>query len=69
MLHTHLSSAAGTTGQLVAEVPSGLSLTPFQEIQKKVQQFQENHDIVEQSACQVKDSGSRKCPRRLQPKI
>jgi hypothetical protein len=33
MLHTHhhLSSGAGTTGQLVAEVPSGLSLTPPQE--------------------------------------
>jgi hypothetical protein len=29
--HTHqLSSGAGTTGQLVADVPSGLSLTPSQ---------------------------------------
>jgi hypothetical protein len=32
LLHTnHLSSGAGTTGQLVADVPSGLSLTPPQE--------------------------------------
>jgi hypothetical protein len=28
MLHTHLSSGAGTIGQLVADVRSGLSLTP-----------------------------------------
>jgi hypothetical protein len=31
LLHTHLSSGAGTRGQLVADVPSGLSLTPSQE--------------------------------------
>jgi hypothetical protein len=30
-IHHHLSSGAGTIGQLVADVPSGLSLTPFQE--------------------------------------
>jgi hypothetical protein len=31
LLHTHhLSSVAGTIGQLVADVPSGLSLTPPQ---------------------------------------
>jgi hypothetical protein len=34
MLHTHLSSGAGTIGQTVADVPSGLSLTPPQEITK-----------------------------------
>jgi hypothetical protein len=28
LLHTHLSSGAGTIGQLVADVPSGLSVTP-----------------------------------------
>jgi hypothetical protein len=28
MLHTHLSSGAGTRSQLVADVLSGLSLTP-----------------------------------------
>jgi hypothetical protein len=28
---SHSSSEAGTTGQLVADVPSGLSLTPHQE--------------------------------------
>jgi hypothetical protein len=36
LLHTHhLSSGAGTIDQLVADVPSGLSLTPPQEIKKK----------------------------------
>jgi hypothetical protein len=35
MLHTHLSSGAGTIGQLVADVPSGFSLTPPQEIKEK----------------------------------
>jgi hypothetical protein len=37
LLHTrHLSSGAGTIGQLVADAPSGLSLTPPQETIKKV---------------------------------
>jgi hypothetical protein len=36
LLHTHhLSSRAGTIGQLVTDVPSGLSLTPSQETKKK----------------------------------
>jgi hypothetical protein len=36
LLHTHhLSSGAGTIGQLVADAPSGLSLTPPQETKKK----------------------------------
>jgi hypothetical protein len=37
MLHTHLSSGSGILGQLVADVPSGLSLTPPppQETKKK----------------------------------
>jgi hypothetical protein len=36
LLHTYrLSSGAGTIGQLVADVPSGLSLTPPQETKKK----------------------------------
>jgi hypothetical protein len=35
MLHTHLSSRAGTTVQLVADVPSGVSLTPTQETEKE----------------------------------
>jgi hypothetical protein len=35
LLHTHhLSSGAGTIGQLVADVPTGLSLTPPQETKK-----------------------------------
>jgi hypothetical protein len=38
LLHTHLlSSGAGTIGQLVADVPSGLSLTPPQETRKKIE--------------------------------
>jgi hypothetical protein len=41
LLHTHhhLLSGAGTIGKLVAGVPSGLSLTPPQEIKK----FFRNH--------------------------
>jgi hypothetical protein len=35
LLHTHhLSSGAATIGQLVADVPSGLSLTPPQQTKK-----------------------------------
>jgi hypothetical protein len=35
LLHTHdLSSGADTIDQLVADIPSGLSLTPPQEIKK-----------------------------------
>jgi hypothetical protein len=33
-IHHHLSSGAGTIGQLLADVPSGLSLTPPQETKK-----------------------------------
>jgi hypothetical protein len=32
MFHTHLSSGAGTIGQLVVDLPSGLSVTATQEI-------------------------------------
>jgi hypothetical protein len=35
--HHHLSSGAGTIGQIVAAVPSGFSLTPPQETKKKNQ--------------------------------
>jgi hypothetical protein len=31
LLHTHLSAGAGSTGQLVADIRRGLSLTPPQE--------------------------------------
>jgi hypothetical protein len=34
-IYHHLSTGAGTIGQLVADVPSGLSLTPPQETKKK----------------------------------
>jgi hypothetical protein len=33
--HHHLSSGTGTIGRLVADVASGLSLTPAQEIKKE----------------------------------
>jgi hypothetical protein len=36
MLHTHLSSGAGTIGQLVTDEPSVLSLTPPYELKKKL---------------------------------
>jgi hypothetical protein len=35
-IHHHLSSEGGTIGQLVADISSGLSLTPPQETKKKV---------------------------------
>jgi hypothetical protein len=35
LFHTHLSPGAGTLGQMAADVPSGLSLTPPQETKKK----------------------------------
>jgi hypothetical protein len=34
-IHHHISSGAGTKGQSVADVPSGLSLTPPQETKEK----------------------------------
>jgi hypothetical protein len=40
LLHTHhLSSGAGTIGQLMADVPSGLRLTPPQETKKKRKRY------------------------------
>jgi hypothetical protein len=38
LLHTHyhLSSGAGTIGETVAAVPSGLSLTPLEKYKKSV---------------------------------
>jgi hypothetical protein len=35
LLHNHLSSGAGTIGQIVADMSSGLSITPPREIKKK----------------------------------
>jgi hypothetical protein len=35
LLHIHLSSGAGTIGQLLADISSGLSLSPPQETKKK----------------------------------
>jgi hypothetical protein len=34
LIHYHLSYGAGTIGQIVADVPSGLSITPPQETKK-----------------------------------
>jgi hypothetical protein len=39
LLHTHLASGAGTVGQIVDNVPSGLSLTPPQETKKTTTVF------------------------------
>jgi hypothetical protein len=36
MLHTHLLVVTGTTGQLLADIPSGLSLIPPHEIKKNI---------------------------------
>jgi hypothetical protein len=40
MLHAHhLSSGVGTIGQLVVDIPSGLSLTPPQKLKKRYERF------------------------------
>jgi hypothetical protein len=40
LLHTHyLSSGVGIIGQLLADVPSGLSLTAPQKLKKKLSKF------------------------------
>jgi hypothetical protein len=49
MLHIHLSSGAGTVGQLVADVPSGLSLTPPQEIRNYAYAASHNSELISES--------------------
>jgi hypothetical protein len=45
LLHAHhLSSGADTIGQLVADVPSGLSLTPLQKTKKSTHEYQSNRE-------------------------
>jgi hypothetical protein len=44
ILHIHLSSEAATIGELVVDVPSGLSLTPPHE--KKINYFKYPDDMV-----------------------
>jgi hypothetical protein len=49
MLHTCLSSWTGTIGQLVADVPSGLSFTPLNEIKNiegKIDLYNSTPDIL-----------------------
>jgi hypothetical protein len=47
LLHTyHLSSRAGTIGQILADVPSGLSLTSPQEIKKNYMQLKSRFKIL-----------------------
>jgi hypothetical protein len=46
MLHTHLSSGAGSIGQLVADVPSGLSLTPLYEYKKEKYLSTKQHGVT-----------------------
>jgi hypothetical protein len=41
LLHTHLSSEAGTVGQIVGNVPSGLSLTSPQQTKRKLPYLQQ----------------------------
>jgi hypothetical protein len=43
LLHNRLSSGAGTIGQLLADVPSGLSLTPPQETERKLPSLRVAH--------------------------
>jgi hypothetical protein len=56
LLHTHyLSSGAGTIGQSVADVPSGLSLTPPQETKKKEKPYRrelEYYEVVYSDSCE-----------------
>jgi hypothetical protein len=40
MLHIHPSSWAGTIGHLVADVASGLSLTPSQQTKQKLIKYE-----------------------------
>jgi hypothetical protein len=47
--HTHLSSLAATIGQLVVDVPSGLSLTTLKETKKE-------EKLVEESSFREADS-------------
>jgi hypothetical protein len=52
LLHTHhLSSGAGTIGQLVADIPSGLSLTPPQETKKTL--HRNTTTLVERNTCML----------------
>jgi hypothetical protein len=55
LLHTHhLSSGAGTIGQILADVPSGLSLTPPREIKKKLYySLSSNPPTSPPSSCRV----------------
>jgi hypothetical protein len=44
ILHTHLPSATGTTGEIVADIPNGLTLTPPHEI--KISHIFKNCDVI-----------------------
>jgi hypothetical protein len=45
-IHHHLSSGVGTIGQLVADVPIGLSLTPPQDTKKKKEEISRRSQAV-----------------------
>jgi hypothetical protein len=53
--HQHLSSGAGTTGQIVANVPSGLSLTPSQKTKKEKIHYTYTHSNINCGAGQIKN--------------
>jgi hypothetical protein len=59
--HSALELCRAETKTSASQLQAHLQATP-------VEQFPENHDIVERSACQVGDSCQRQCPRRYQPK-
>jgi hypothetical protein len=50
-VHHHLSSEAGTMGQLLADVPSEFSLTPTQDTKKTTFEIRTNavHSVVKYS--------------------
>jgi hypothetical protein len=61
LLQPHrLSSRAGTIGQLVADVPSGLSVTPPQEsLTGKRKDMGRNKDTKRRERRKIRDRGSR----------
>jgi hypothetical protein len=48
-IHHHPSSGVGTIGQLVTDVPSGLSLTPPQETKKKLKNYRTKTSNITES--------------------
>jgi fatty acid desaturase len=66
-IHHHLSSWAGTIGQLVADVPSGLRLTPPQETKRKELQKQIVHELINLHAMKIWERMPPRILRTLRP--